>query len=207
MKHKKSSKNWIDRHVNDEYVKLAQKEGYRSRAAFKLIEINERDLLLKSGITVVDLGAAPGGWSQVARKKIGRTGRVFALDILEMEPIQEVEFIQGDFRDDKVLDEFTRLLGDAEVDLVISDMAPNVTGIATVDQPRSMYLCELALDFSRNNLKRGGSMALKVFQGEGFDGFVHDMHASFGKVVTRKPKASRAQSREVYLVGSNFKGL
>lgn len=207
MKQKKSSKRWLERHINDEYVKLARQQGYRSRAAFKLIEINERDILLKAGITVVDLGAAPGGWSQVARKKIGKRGKVFALDILEMDPIPEVNFIQGDFRENSVLEKFVELLGDAEIDLVISDMSPNVTGVSTVDQPRSMYLCELVLDFSRNHLKKGGTLALKVFQGEGFDGFVREMRESFNKLVTRKPKASRSQSREVYLVGSNYKGL
>ncbi len=206
MKHKKSSRRWLDRHFNDEYVKQAQKEGYRSRAAFKLLEVQERDRLLKPGQVVVDLGAAPGGWSQIARKLVGKGGRVVALDMLEMEPLPDVECLCGDFREEKALKALTNLLAGDQVDLVISDMAPNVTGVASVDQPRAMYLCELALEFANAYLKPGGGLLVKVFQGEGFDGYVLALREVFGRVVTRKPAASRAQSREVYLVGSNFRG-
>jgi 23S rRNA (uridine2552-2'-O)-methyltransferase len=206
MKKKKSSRRWLDRHFNDEYVKQAQKEGYRSRAAFKLLEIQERDRLLKPGQVVVDLGAAPGGWSQIAGKLVGKGGQVVALDILEMEPLPDVAFLQGDFREEKVLKQLTLQLSGRQVDLVISDMAPNVTGVASVDQPRAIYLCELALEFARGHLRPGGGFLAKVFQGEGFDEFVRDLRDSFGRVVTRKPAASRSQSREVYLVGSNFRG-
>ncbi len=205
VKKSKSSRRWLDRHFNDEFVKQAQKEGYRSRAVYKLLEIQERDRLLKPGQVVVDLGAAPGGWSQVARKTVGAKGAVVALDILPMEPLPEVEFIQGDFREDAVLQKLRNLLDGRAVDLVISDMAPNVSGMAAVDQPRAMYLCELALDFAREVLKPGGGLVVKVFQGEGFDQYVRDLRDAFGKVVTRKPKASRARSREVYLVATNYK--
>lgn len=205
MKKSKSSRRWLDRHFKDEFVKQAQKEGYRSRAVYKLLEIQERDRLLKPGQVVVDLGAAPGGWSQVALKSVGRKGAVVALDILPMEPIPEVEFIQGDFREDAVLQKLRNLLDGRAVDLVISDMAPNVSGMAAVDQPRAMYLCELALDFAREVLKPGGGLVVKVFQGEGFDQYVRDLRDAFGKVVTRKPKASRPRSREVYLVAMNYK--
>ena len=205
MKKSKSSRRWLDRHFKDEFVKQAQKEGYRSRAVYKLLEIQERDRLLKPGQVVVDLGAAPGGWSQVAHKTVGRKGAVVALDILPMEPIPEVEFIQGDFREDAVLQKLRNLLDGRAVDLVISYMAPNVSGMAAVDQPRAMYLCELALDFAREVLKPGGGLVVKVFQGEGFDQYVRDLRDAFGKVVTRKPKASRPRSREVYLVATNYK--
>ena len=205
MKKSKSSRRWLDRHFNDEFVKQAQKEGYRSRAVYKLLEIQERDRLLKPGQVVVDLGAAPGGWSQVARKTVGAKGAVVALDILPMEPLPEVEFIQGDFREDAVLQKLRNLLDGRAVDLVISDMAPNVSGMAAVDQPRAMSLCELGLDFAREVLKPGGGLVVKVFQGEGFDQYVRDLRDAFGKVVTRKPKASRARSREVYLVATDYK--
>jgi 23S rRNA (uridine2552-2'-O)-methyltransferase len=205
VKKSKSSRRWLDRHFKDEFVTKAQREGYRSRAVYKLLEIQERDRVLKPGQVVVDLGAAPGGWSQVARKSVGRNGAVVALDILPMEPIEGVEFIQGDFREDAVLEQLRNLLDGRRVDLVISDMAPNVSGMAAVDQPRAMYLCELALDFAKEVLKPGGGMVVKVFQGEGFDQYVRDLRALFGKVVTRKPKASRPRSREVYLVAGNFK--
>ncbi len=194
----------MDRHVNDEFVKRAQRDGYRSRAVYKLLEINERDHLIKPGQTVVDLGAAPGGWSQVAERIVGDAGKVFALDILPMDSIAGVEFIQGDFREEEPLRRLMELLGDRPVDLVISDMAPNVSGMNAVDQPRSMYLCELALEFAREVLRPGGTFVVKVFQGEGFDQYVRDLRASFGRVVTRKPKASRPKSREVYLVAGNY---
>jgi len=194
----------MQRHVNDPYVQRAQRAGYRSRAVYKLLEIQEKDHLIKSGMRVVDLGAAPGGWSQVARQLVGKQGQVVALDILPMEPIQEVIFIEGDFREDKVLAQLRRVQGGQPLDLVISDMAPNVSGVSAVDQPRSMYLCELALDFARETLKPGGGFLVKVFQGEGFDSFVRELRTSFQRVVTRKPEASRAKSREVYLVAGNY---
>ena len=206
MKRSKSSQRWLDRHFKDEFVQKSQKEGFRSRAVYKLQEIQERDRLIKQGQLVVDLGAAPGGWSQYATQLVGSKGRVVAMDILPMDPIDGVSFIQGDFREEAVLTQLQELLDGSRVDLVISDMAPNVTGMAVVDQPRSMYLCELALDFARDCLKPGGSMAVKVFQGEGFDQYMRDLRAAFSKVVTRKPKASRPKSREVYLVATGFKG-
>ncbi|MES9898605.1 MAG: 23S rRNA (uridine(2552)-2'-O)-methyltransferase RlmE [Sedimenticola sp.] len=204
MKKSKSSRRWLDRHVNDEYVKRSQKEGYRSRAVYKLLEINEKDRLLMPGQTVVDLGAAPGGWSQVAAKLVGHKGRVVALDILPMDSLAGVDFIQGDFREEELLQTIKAVLNGSQVDLVISDMAPNITGTAAVDLPRAMYLCELALDFSREVLRPGGGFVVKAFQGEGFDQYVKDLRASFAKVVTRKPKASRPRSREVYLVAMNY---
>lgn len=205
MKRSKSSRKWLDRHFNDTYVKQAQKAGYRSRAAFKLLEIQEKDKLIKPGMQVVDLGAAPGGWSQIARDLVGENGQVFALDILPMDPIAGVEFIQGDFRETEPLESLRNLLDGAAIDLVISDMAPNVTGMASVDQPRSIYLCELALDFARETLKPGGGFVVKVFQGEGFDDFLREVRSSFSRVVSRKPDSSRAKSREIYLVAGNFK--
>ena len=203
MKRSKSSRQWLDRHVNDEFVKRAQKEGYRSRAAFKLLEILEKDRLVKPGQTVVDLGATPGGWSQVVRRLVGKNGKVVAMDILPLEPLDGVEFIQGDFRENGPLEALKETLGGSQVDLVISDMAPNVSGMNAVDQPRVMYLCELALDFAREVLSPGGSFVVKVFQGEGFDDFVRALRLDFARVVTRKPAASRAKSREVYLVASD----
>ncbi|HEB95282.1 MAG TPA: 23S rRNA (uridine(2552)-2'-O)-methyltransferase RlmE [Sedimenticola thiotaurini] len=205
MKKSKSSRQWLDRHFNDEYVKRAQREGYRSRAVYKLLEIQERDRLLQPGQTVVDLGAAPGGWSQMARRIVGDRGRVIALDILPMEPIPGVDFIEGDFREEGPLQALRELLGDGPVDLVISDMAPNVSGVSAVDQPRSIYLCELALEFAREVLKPGGGFLVKVFQGEGFDQYYRELRSSFRKVATRKPKASRPRSREVYLLAGNYK--
>ncbi|MET0106600.1 MAG: 23S rRNA (uridine(2552)-2'-O)-methyltransferase RlmE [Sedimenticola sp.] len=204
MKRSKSSRRWLDRHVNDEFVKRAQKDGYRSRAVYKLLEIQEKDRILKPGQVVVDLGAAPGGWSQVAEKIVGDKGRVVALDILPMDSIAGVDFIQGDFREEEPLQQLRNLLDGQAVDLVISDMAPNVSGMNAVDQPRAMYLCELALEFAREVLKPGGGLVVKVFQGEGFDEYIRDMRSSFRKVVTRKPKASRPRSREVYLVAGNY---
>lgn len=195
----------MQRHLNDEYVKRARREGYRSRAAYKLLEIQERDRIIKPGQVVVDLGAAPGGWSQIAARLVGPKGELFALDILEMDPMPGVRFLQGDFREAEVLQRLMDLLGGRPVDLVISDMAPNVSGVAAVDQPRSMYLCELALDFARQVLKPGGTFVTKAFQGEGFDDYLGCIRASFGRLVTRKPKASRPKSREVYLVATGHK--
>jgi len=204
MKRSKSSRDWLDRHFRDEYVKRAQAEGYRSRAAYKLLELQQRERILKSGQTVVDLGAAPGGWSQIARQLVGTGGRVLALDILPMDPIAGVEFIQGDFREQAPLERLRELLKGDRVDLVLSDMAPNVSGISVVDQPKAIYLCEIALDLAKEVLRPGGSFVVKVFQGEGFDSFLREMRNSFSRVVIRKPDASRPKSREVYLVAGNF---
>jgi len=204
MSKSKSSHQWLQRHVNDEFVKKAQKEGYRSRATYKLLEIQERDRLIKPGQVVVDLGAAPGGWSQLAQKLVLNTGEVIALDILPMDPLPGVTFIQGDFTQAEALTELESRLSGRAADLVISDIAPNMSGVAAVDQPKTIYLCELALDFARQNLKPKGDFLVKVFQGEGFDAFLRDVKSSFQKVTTRKPRSSRSNSREVYLVARNF---
>ncbi|MFC1747657.1 23S rRNA (uridine(2552)-2'-O)-methyltransferase RlmE [Pseudomonadota bacterium] len=205
MGRSKSSDRWMKEHVTDYYVQKAQQDGYRSRAAYKLLELNERDRLLKPGTSVVDLGSAPGGWSQVAAGLVGEQGRVYALDILPMDALADVSFIQGDFCEQEVLDQLLELIGDRKINLVISDMAPNISGVGSVDQAKSVYLCELALDFSRQVLSKGGDFAIKVFQGEGFDEFMRETKASFGKVHIRKPKASRPRSREVYIVARDFK--
>jgi 23S rRNA (uridine2552-2'-O)-methyltransferase len=194
----------MQRHVNDEYVKRSKREGFRSRAAYKLLELQEKDRFIKPGQVVVDLGAAPGGWSQVAAELVGPRGEVIALDLLEMDPLPGVHVIQADFREDEAVAALEAVLGDRQVDLVISDMAPNVSGVAAVDQPRAMYLCELALEFCGQHLRRGGGFVCKVFHGEGFDDWMREVKARFGRAVTRKPKASRANSREVYLVAGNY---
>ena len=204
MSKSKSSRRWLARQHDDEFVKRALQEGYRSRAAYKLLEIQQKDRILQPGMRVVDLGASPGGWSQVAARLTGRQGQVIALDMLEMDPLPGVTFIRGDFRDDETLARLRDLLQKQPVDLVISDMAPNVSGMRAVDQPRAMYLCDLALDLAREVLKPGGVLVVKVFQGEGFDQFLSDLRGAFAKVVTRKPKASRSRSREVYLVARNY---
>ncbi|OIR02846.1 ribosomal RNA large subunit methyltransferase E [mine drainage metagenome] len=201
MKLKPSSKAWMHEHVNDEFVKRAQKEGYRARAAYKLTEIDDKDKLIKPGMTIVDLGATPGSWSQVVVQRLKGQGRVIALDLLEMQPIGGVEFIQGDFREDAVLKLLEATLNNKQVDLVIADMAPNMSGIADVDQAGAAYLTELALDFSQTWLKPNGNFLVKVFIGAGFDEIVKNMRQLFDKVVTRKPKASRGRSSEVYLLG------
>lgn len=201
MKRAKTSKAWMKEHVNDFFVKQSKKEGYRSRAAYKLLEIAERDHLFKSGMIVVDLGAAPGSWSQVASQKVGRTGKVIALDILEMAPLPGVEFIQDDFREERALLELRKHLEERQPDLVISDMAPNMSGIVVSDQARSMYLAELALAFSMEQLNYGGNFLVKVFQGRDFEQFHRDMRAGFKSVVVRKPEASRDRSNELYLLG------
>jgi 23S rRNA (uridine2552-2'-O)-methyltransferase len=203
---KSSSKNWLREHRNDPYVLQAQKEGYRSRACYKLLEIQEKDHLIKHGMTVIDLGAAPGGWSQVAARLVGHGGRVIASDILPMDSLEDVEFIQGDFTEEAVFEQIMAAVDNQPVDLVISDMAPNMSGMNAVDQPRSMYLVELALDLACQVLKPGGSFLSKVFQGEGFDELLRDTRERFGKVLTRKPQASRPRSREVYLLAKDFKG-
>ena len=194
----------MQEHLNDEYVIRAQKEGYRARAIYKLMELDERDRLIKPGHFVVDLGAAPGSWSEYAITKVGKKGKVFALDLLEIEPIPRVDFIQGDFREDNVLEQLMKSLENHPVDLVMSDMAPNISGMKAVDQPRAMYLAELAVDFSRNVLKSGGDLLIKAFEGEGMTELRRELGASFQKVVTRKPAASRSRSREVYLVARNY---
>lgn len=204
MAKSKSSRRWLDRHFGDEYVKKAQREGYRSRAVFKLLELQEKDRILRPGMRVVDLGAAPGGWSQVACEIAG-PGQVVALDILPMEPIAGVELIQGDFREDGPLERLYAVLGGKPVDLVISDMAPNVSGISAVDQPRAVYLSELALDLARQVLKPGGGLVVKMFQGEGFDDYLRALRETFSRVVVRKPQASRSSSREVYVVATGRK--
>lgn len=201
MKRTKTSKQWMNEHVNDPYVQRAQKEGYRSRAAYKLLEIDERDHLFKPGMVVVDLGATPGGWSQVAAARVGQGGKVIALDLLPLHPIPGVEFIQGDFREDSVLAQLEEKLGGRKVGLVISDMAPNISGIGMADQARAMELAELALDFSVHHLNPGGAFLVKVFQGVGFEDYVKLMRSHFGRVLTRKPKASRDRSSELYLLG------
>lgn len=205
MKRTRTSKAWMQEHVNDEFVKRANKEGYRARAAYKLMEIDDKDKLIKPGMTIVDLGATPGSWSQVAVERLKGNGRVFALDLLEMHPLPGVQFLQGDFTDDAVLKQFEEMLGDQQVDLVISDMAPNISGINSTDQARMAYLVELALDFSRQWLKPNGNFLAKVFIGEGFDDIVRAMREQFQTVVTRKPKASRDRSSEVYLLGLKHK--
>lgn len=205
MGRSKSSSRWLHEHFNDPFVRRAQVEGMRSRAAYKLEELLERDLVLRPGMVVVDLGAAPGGWSQVAQDWLKGRGRVVALDILEMDPLPGVEFIRGDFTDDAVLAQLEQLLGETKVDLVLSDMAPNMSGVALVDQARSMLLAELALDFARSHLSRGGAFLTKLFQGEGFDDYIKLLRASFDKVNLRKPKASRGRSREIYALATGFK--
>jgi 23S rRNA (uridine2552-2'-O)-methyltransferase len=201
MKRTKTSKAWMQEHVNDPYVKLAQKEGYRARAAYKLLEIDDKDRLIKPGMVVVDLGSTPGSWSQVAIQRLKGNGRVIALDLLPMVGIPGVEFIQGDFREDEILAQLEEKLNGQQIDLVISDMAPNISGISSVDQPNAVYLTELAVDFSLKWLKPEGNFLVKVFVGSGFEEIVKIMRDSFEKVVTRKPKASRDRSTEVYLLG------
>ncbi|WP_102794614.1 23S rRNA (uridine(2552)-2'-O)-methyltransferase RlmE [Bowmanella denitrificans] len=206
MAKSKTSKKWMDEHVNDPYVKKAQIDGYRSRASYKLLEINEKDKLFRPGSVVMDLGSAPGGWSQIVAPIVGDSGRVIASDILPMDGIVGVTFIQGDFTDETVYEQILQALGDCQVDAVISDMAPNMSGVNTTDQYASMYLVELALDMARNVLKPGGSFCAKVFQGVGYEEYVKDVRTSFNQVLVRKPAASRPRSREVYLVGKGFKG-
>lgn len=192
-------------HVNDPYVQLAKKEGWRSRAAFKLMEIDDKDKLIHPGGVVVDLGAAPGGWSQVAARRVGDRGRVFAMDILEMQGIGGVEFIQGDFREDEVLHRLEALLGGRKADLVMSDMAPNMSGVSLMDQARGMYLAELALEFAKAHLNPGGAFLVKVFQGTDYENFVKNVREAFVSVATRKPKASRDRSAELYLLARNLR--
>ncbi len=205
MARTRTSKAWMQEHVNDPYVQQAKKEGWRSRAAFKLMEIDDKDKLIHPGDVVVDLGAAPGGWSQVAARRVGDRGRVLALDVLEMQGIGGVDFIQGDFREDEVLQRFEVLLGERQPRLVMSDMAPNMSGVSLVDQARGMYLAELALEFAKAHLRPDGAFLVKVFQGTDYDNFVKSMRDSFASVATRKPKASRDRSAELYLLGRNLR--
>lgn len=206
MARSKSSARWLDEHVNDPFVKQAQKDGYRSRASYKLLAINEKDKLIRPGMLVIDLGSAPGGWSQVASKLVGAGGKVIASDILPMDSLPDVEFIQGDFTEDAVFEQILRAINDDPVDVVISDMAPNLSGIATADQAASIYLIELALDMAQQVLKPKGSFIAKAFQGEGYEEFVKQVREHFDTVLIRKPEASRARSREVYVVGKGFRG-
>lgn len=204
MARSKSSSRWLREHHDDEYVLLARREGYRSRAVYKLIELDEKYGLFRPGMTVVDLGSAPGGWSQYAALRVGERGRVVASDILPMDAVAGVEFIQGDFREQNVLESILQSTG-IGVDLVISDIAPNMSGIDAVDIPRAMYLAELVYDFAKQTLKPGGSLLCKLFQGEGSDSWLRDLRQDFAKVWVKKPKASRPRSREVYVYASGFK--
>ena len=206
MARTKSSSRWLQEHVNDPYVKQAQKDGYRSRSSYKLLELNEKDRLIRPGMLIVDLGAAPGGWSQVASALIGAKGKVLATDILPMEPIKHVDFIQGDFREASVLNDILAQLDGHLADLVISDIAPNISGVSSADQAASIYLLELALDLVRRVLKPQGVFVAKRFQGAGSDAYLKELRTAFEKVTIRKPAASRPRSREVYLVARGFKG-
>jgi len=205
MARSKSSNDWMQEHVNDEYVKKAKALGYRSRATFKLIEVVEKDKLIQSNMNVVDLGAAPGGWSEYARKLVGKKQRVIALDILDIDPIEGVDFIQGDFRENEVYEQLNTLLDGAPIHVVLSDMAPNMSGNKAIDQPSAMYLCELALETAENILVEGGAFLVKAFQGVGFEVYQKQVEASFSKVIIRKPKSSHARSNEVYILAKGFK--
>jgi 23S rRNA (uridine2552-2'-O)-methyltransferase len=205
MARSKSSHQWLQEHVNDTYVKQAQRDGYRSRSSYKLLQLNEKDRLIRAGMLIVDLGCAPGGWSQVAARLVGAQGRVLATDILPMDPLPNVDFLQGDFTAEPVLNEILARLDGRKPQLVICDMAPNITGIDSADQAASMYLVELALDFVRQALQSQGDFVVKVFQGAGSDAYLKDVRASFEKVWVRKPAASRARSREVYVVAKGFR--
>lgn len=206
MSRSKSSQRWLDEHFDDMYVKQAQKQGYRSRACFKLMEIHEKDKLFKPGMLVIDLGAAPGSWSQVAAELMGSSGRIIASDILPMNPLADVTFIQGDFTDETVFDEIMAAVNNSPVDLVMSDMAPNMSGMKDIDQPRSMYLVELAVDLAKQVLAPGGVFLSKVFQGEGFEALQRDLRECFQQVIIRKPAASRSRSSETYVLAKGFKG-
>ena len=209
MAKSKSSNAWLQEHFDDEYVKKSQQDGYRSRAVYKLEEIQIKENLIKPNMKVIDLGAAPGGWSQYAVKLVGKNGRVIASDILDIDPLPFVEFIQGDFTEESVLNEILAVLekdgsNNNKLDIVISDMAPNMSGVESIDLPRSLYLCELALEMAREVLTPGGALVVKLFQGQGSDAYLKDVRSSFRQVKIRKPKASRARSKEVYVVAKNF---
>lgn len=205
MARSKSSNRWLEEHVNDPYVKKAQVDGYRSRASYKLLELIDKDRLLRPGMTVLDLGSTPGGWSQVVAPLLGKQGKTIASDILPMDPIPNVVFIEGDFTEQEVFDAILAQLDNDKADLVMSDMAPNISGVDAADQAASMYLVELALDMAIAVLKPGANYVAKVFHGEGYDQYLKDMREHFDKVVVRKPDASRSRSREVYVVGKGFK--
>ena len=205
MNRSKSSQRWLQRQASDPFVRRSKEDGYRSRAAYKLLELDRKDRLLRPGLTVVDLGAAPGGWSQVAARGVGPRGRVLALDLLDMPPVDGVDIITGDFDDEVVLARALAWLGDQPADLVLSDMAPNVSGMRAVDQPRSMLLVELAIDFAERTLKPGGDLVVKAFQGAGFDEALRQLRGRFDKVACRKPEASRSQSRETYFVAKGLR--
>ena len=207
MARSKSSASWLSRHLSDPFVKQAQKDGYRSRSAYKLIELNDKDRLIRPGMRIMDLGSAPGGWSQVAGKLVGRKGRVLATDILAMDALPNVDFIQGDFTDEAVVRQLLAWLGGGRFDLIISDIAPNITGISSADQASSIHFLELALDTVRQTLKPGASFAAKMFQGSGSDQYLKELRQHFEKVLIRKPAASRKESREVYLVAKGFRPL
>jgi len=202
----KSSGRWLKEHFDDQYVKQAQKDGYRSRASYKLLEIQDKDRILRPGMTVIDLGSAPGGWSQVTSRVIGDKGTLIASDILPMDSIADVTFIQGDFTEDSVYQEILTAVNNRPVDLVISDMAPNMSGIRTADQASAMFLCELALDLASKVLKPGGDFLIKIFQGEGFDAYLKQVREQFEKVQMRKPASSRDRSREQYLLARGYRG-
>jgi 23S rRNA (uridine2552-2'-O)-methyltransferase len=206
VKRSKTSKQWLKEHFADAFVQRAQQEGWRSRAVYKLMEVHKKDQLLKPGMIVVDLGAAPGSWSQYATHVLKGQGRVIASDILPMDPLPDVTFVEGDFREADVLEKLITAMNGELADLVISDMAPNLSGNKTIDQPRSMYLCDLALDCAKQILKPGGSFLTKVFQGPGFPDYLQTLRADFAKVLTRNPEASRDRSRECYLLAKNFRG-
>lgn len=206
MARSKTSLGWLKRHVNDPYVKQAQKDGYRSRASYKLLEVQEKYKLIRPGMSVVDLGAAPGGWSQVTSRLIGGEGRLIASDILEMDSIPDVTFIQGDFTEDEVLARILEAVGNSQVDLVISDMAPNMSGTPEVDMPKAMFLCELALDLAERILKPGGNFVIKIFQGEGFDVYLKETRRKFDKIQMIKPDSSRGSSREQYMLAWGYRG-
>ncbi|MBN1684067.1 MAG: 23S rRNA (uridine(2552)-2'-O)-methyltransferase RlmE [Gammaproteobacteria bacterium] len=205
MPRSKSSKRWLKEHFSDTYVKQAQEEGYRSRATYKLLEIQQKDQIIKPGMTIVDLGAAPGGWSQAAAKLLKGKGKIVALDILPMKAIPNVHFIQGDFTQTAILNQLHDELGGEPVDVILSDMSPNLSGIKAVDQAKAMYLSELALAFAKQVLKPNGSFVVKVFQGSGFDDYLKTMRKLFNKVAIRKPKSSRSRSPELYLLGKGFR--
>lgn len=199
------SGEWYERHVRDVHVRRAQEDGYRSRASYKLAELDQRDGLLTPGACVLELGAAPGGWTQYIVERVGLQGRVVASDLLDMDAVEGVQFVMGDFTEQATADQISDALGEHGADIVLSDMAPNLTGVASTDQARSMALAELALDMARHVLRPGGSFAVKVFQGTGFDAYVRELRSQFGQVKVRKPEASRSRSREVYLVATDYR--
>jgi 23S rRNA (uridine2552-2'-O)-methyltransferase len=205
MARSKSSNQWMQEHFDDEYVKKAQAMGYRSRSTFKLVEIQAKDKIIKPGMNVIDLGAAPGGWSEYASKIVGKKNKVIALDLLDIDPIEGVDFIQGDFREDQILDKLYCVLDGSPVDLVMSDMAPNISGNKEIDLPRSIYLAELALDTAQTVLAKQGTFLIKMFQGAGFDEYKRDVAKNFSSIMIRKPKASRPRSKEVYILAKGFK--